>query len=145
VKTKKEPVATVDPEDCPQCDYRLSTVWTTGRMLKKMCGRENCWGYDGAPYPPPKKPIRIRRMVAVDAGGGWHYEMFDQYGHVYIDSRSFRSAAAAEQDARRQMPDSSGVMGRVTVVIWPPRVEVRAHKIIKAPAPRKPKRVRRKS
>jgi len=110
-------------KECPKCGSGLLTLWRKGRMLRQECrddGFEEC-GWMGEPFQPEKKPIRTVQKVP-SLSGGWEFEGFDQYGHIYVSSVGHASKRACRKAARASIEEASKNpnYGRCTAVLWPP-------------------------
>ena len=84
---------------CPKCgSTQVGEQWVKGRMLQQHCyigdGDEFC-GWKGEPYTPPKKRITNKTQLRIDEFSGWHYIVYDKYGHVHTDSATFDTKAEA--------------------------------------------------
>lgn len=110
--------------NCPQCEEGMArSCWTTGRMLRQEC---NQCDWVGDPYTPPQQPIETRRRYVPPAGSyGWHYKIFDQYGHCSMVSRSHSTEDECRSAAKKALHRLDvKTYGECTAVIWPPVTEV---------------------
>lgn len=93
---------------CPKCgSSRISERWCEGRRLQQFCynegddedfGSDVC-GWVGEPRIPETRPIETTKKLYIDGFSGWHYEIYDKYGHIMISSRYY----GEEKDAQKNM------------------------------------------
>ena len=107
-------------------------------MLEQYChgqtsfgdydGDENC-GWKGEPYTPPRKRITNTTELRIDDFYGWHYIVYDKYGHVQTDSATYDTREEAMEELTDDLTPKEGyidpaapltavlfkVPGRVTV------------------------------
>jgi len=79
-------------------------------MLQQVCGaygEESC-GWKGEPYTPPRKRITNTTDVRVDDFSGWHYIVYDKYGHVQTDSATHNTRAEAMKELERDLTPKQG-------------------------------------
>lgn len=130
----KKPEKPARVEICPSCGAgRLRTKWVDGRMLQQLCSDDNFSDceWKGEPFIPEKRPIRATRSVSVGQHGGWEYEGFDQFGHIFAMSQTFSSKAACVKAARNEIKQWSGVpgYGKCTAIVWPPATLARGTRV----------------
>ena len=126
-------------ELCPDCEkngeeVELSTRWHSGpngadgRWLRKFC--DECARYKGEPYVPEIKEVPLIKRYYTT---GWMYEMYDQFGHTAIISRSDWSKEECFEEAAKEHAKRIGKPGyeTCTVVIFPFYVEVEPVLVIK--------------
>ncbi len=92
---------------CPKCgSTNLGERWSSkgGRRLEQYCHGENdeycnddC-SWVSEPYTPPKRPITNKVELRIDDFYGWHYQVFDRYGHIQTDSATHDSKAEAMKE-----------------------------------------------
>jgi hypothetical protein len=56
-------------------------------------------GWVGEPRTPEQRDIVTSKRLFVDTFTGWHYEVYDKYGHIMISSRYY----GEEEDARKNL------------------------------------------
>jgi hypothetical protein len=92
---------------CPKCGNtdHLAERWAKGRMLEQCChapldvfGYLGSCNWVGTPYTPEKICITTTVKVRLDEIYGWHYQVFDKYGHVVTDSVTYGSKAEAMEE-----------------------------------------------
>lgn len=86
---------------CPKCGNKsLGEHWCKGRMLQQVCGSfgEDSCGWKGEPYTPPKKRITNQVELRIDEFYGWHYVVYDKYGHVSTDSATYDTREEAMEE-----------------------------------------------
>ena len=81
---------------CPKCGCkRLGERWAKGRMLTQYCHGASSFGdyeedtrcnWVGEPYIPETKRITNTDTLRLNEFSGWHYIVYDKYGHVQTDS-----------------------------------------------------------
>ena len=124
--------------ECPKCGGEsLRTVWCNGRKLKQECTSgfaghygDYC-GWEGEPFTPKKQPILTTRTIDTD-GGGWTYEAYDQFGHVYCSSQSYSRRGECEAAALKDIENTEKRLpayGKCTAIIWPPTVKLHGIRI----------------
>lgn len=95
----------------------------SGRRLQRHC--EDC-SWKEAPRTPEIQPIENKRFIAANQFSGFHYEIYDRYGHAVIFSRSHETA----EKARAELLKDLGKLNRhpnyapCTGILWPAVVEV---------------------
>ena len=116
-------------KECPNCGGEVTERWVEKRKLRQEC-YECPWR--GKLRTPTRFKIKITKNVEVDQFGGWVYEAFDQYGHVFCYSESFSNEKTCTAEALKQIKQTSQVegYGDCSAVIWPPRTKVKG-KLIK--------------
>ncbi len=112
--------------ECPECgDTCLHDSWQTGRKLQQWC--DNC-DWRGEIRTPENEPIQTSKTMMAGMFGGFHYEIFDRYGHIMESSRYYIS----EEEAKEQMLTELGRgvndkdAGPYIGLMWPARVETKA-------------------
>jgi hypothetical protein len=90
---------------CPKCGSKnLGERWAMGRKLQQYCHGVTSFGdYDedthcrwvGEPYTPPRKRITNTDTLRLDEFVGWHYIVYDKYGHTQTDSATHDTRAEA--------------------------------------------------
>lgn len=88
-----------------------------GRMLQQYChgqtsfgdydGDENC-GWVGKPRIPERKRITNAAPLRVDNFHGWHYLVYDKYGHLQTDSATHDTRAEAMEALEEDMTPKEG-------------------------------------
>src|ERR1035437_3986273 len=77
---------------CPKCGSKsLGERWAKGRKLEQYCNGsdgEDCY-WVGEPYTPSKKRIANTDTLRLGEFVGWHYIVYDKYGHVQTDSATY--------------------------------------------------------
>lgn len=89
---------------CPKCGFSsLGERWSRGRMLEQYCHDPEEMGchWVGEPYTPPKRRITNKDTLRIDEFHGWHYIIYDKYGHVQTDSATYGS----KSEALKEMED----------------------------------------
>lgn len=82
-------------KSCPKCGCtNLGERWANGRKLEQYCDGEDCY-WKGEPYTPPKRRITNTTDLMIDNFSGWHYIVYDKYGHVQTDSETYDTRAEA--------------------------------------------------
>lgn len=113
---------------CPQCGRPVRMVLTENRYKREECRNQfpTYCEWVGKTYKPKKKAVRSVKILAFFAGGDWTYEIFDQYGQLYISSESFSSEATCTKSAKRNLAKVNGKngYGRCVAVVWPPKVKI---------------------
>lgn len=88
-------------KQCPKCgNTSLGEHWCKDRMLQQVCGaygEESC-GWKGEPYTPPKRRITNKVELRIDDFFGWHYIVYDKYGHTQTDSATYDTREEAMQE-----------------------------------------------
>lgn len=113
---------------CPQCgNDDLNDYWRNGRKLQQSCS-ECDW--KGEERTPEKQRIVFTKKVMTGQFGGWHYEIYDQYGHVTTYSKTYseRSKALEELTKHIEQQEKSPNCGPCTAILWPPFVIVKGEK-----------------
>jgi len=114
---------------CPKCgSVRISDRWCEGRMIQQYCyddgddedfGSDVC-GWVGKPRIPETRSIKISKKLIIDGFTGWHYEVYDKYGHVMISSRYYDKKEDAqknlESDLEKGLKDEAA--GPYTAVLF---------------------------
>lgn len=126
--TTQTPDSMAEKKECPHCESTdLGDRWVRGRKLQIYC--REC-GWKAEPRTPERQRIQTTRFVSVDQFGGFNYEVFDQYGHTAIHSRTYRSWAEAEKALLKDLRYRSPEEGRRTGVLWPATVKVKGKKYL---------------
>lgn len=111
-------------KECPECGERLhSDCWIQGRMLQQHC--EEC-GWKGKPRIPETQEIKDTREARTGQFYGWHYEIFDKYGHYLTISRYYptRKEATDEMDRQLTRDNEQPDLSPCTAILWPDKVLV---------------------
>jgi hypothetical protein len=110
--------------ECPKCGSDdLYDRWTSGRKLQRGC--HDCT-WQEPPRTPEIQPIKNTKFIAANQFSGFHYEIYDQYGHAATFSRSYRTAEEARDELLKDLtkknknPDYAPCTG----ILWPDKVEV---------------------
>lgn len=114
---------------CPQCgESYLGDRWERGRKLQQHC-YECDW--EGKPRTPEKQIISAVKTICANQFSGFHYEIFDKYGHAFISSRSFGSEEEARKALRKDLKrgKTNENAGPYTAVLWPATVKVKGKRI----------------
>ena len=103
---------------CPKCgSTRLGERWAKDRKLQQYCHGVTSFGdYDedthcswvGEPYTPPKKRITNTDTLRLDEFFGWHYLVYDKYGHLQTDSATHDTRAEAMEALEEDMTPTEG-------------------------------------
>lgn len=96
---------------CPKCGFSsLGERWSRGRMLEQYCHDPEEMGchWVGEPYTPPKRRITNMDRLRIDEFAGWHYIVYDKYGHVQTDSATYGSRAEAEKEMAEDITPREG-------------------------------------
>ena len=110
---------------CPRCDEpHLADEWQRGRKLRQRC-YECDWV--GEPRTPEKQRIQQTRTISVGPFSGFHYEIFDQYGHAMVSSRYYGKRETAVKELRADLESHSKMpnAGPCKGVLWPATVKVK--------------------
>lgn len=118
---------------CPKCgNTSLGERWCKGRMLQHYCsgedGETSCWV--SQPYTPPKRRITNTTEFRLDEFVGWHYLVYDKYGHVATDSATYDTRAEAMVELTEDITPKEGYddpAAPFTAVLFnvPPRVTIK--------------------
>lgn len=110
---------------CPLCDSRnLGDCWVgPGRKLQQYC-HECSWR--GSPRVPEQKLVLSTKEVIVGQFYGFHYEIFDCFGHLMVSSRTYTDEKEAEQNLQLEIERGKKDVnaGPYTAVLWPATVQV---------------------
>jgi len=121
--TAEEVVKKVD--ECPRCgeDGDLRDFWQRGRKLQQEC--REC-GWKGPMRTPETITVRTEKKIPAGQFGGWHFEVFDRYGHLMHSSRyySTEAVARAEMEKACALENRSEDCAPVCGVLWPSTVVV---------------------
>lgn len=118
---------------CPNCESDdLGDRWQKGRRLQQFCYDCN---WIGSVRIPEKIDIELTRYVNANHFPGFHYHIFDQFGHTMTSSQSFRTEAEAIAEMEAQMQRSNrNPHGNeclpLTGVVWPDKVIVHGKKFV---------------
>lgn len=103
---------------CPKCkSTRLGERWAKNRMLQQYChGCDSYGDYDedtrctwvGEPRIPEKKRITNTDTLRIDEFFGWHYLIYDKYGHLSTDSATHNSQAEAMEALEENLTPPQG-------------------------------------
>jgi hypothetical protein len=103
---------------CPRCSCEnLGERWAKGRQLEQYCRRRNDgddWdapeycGWVGKPYEPTKRRITNTTQLWIDDFPGWHYIVYDKYGHVQTDSATQHSKKIAMKELEISLKPKPG-------------------------------------
>jgi hypothetical protein len=109
---------------CPKCGSDdLYNRWVSERKLQRGC--HDC-SWKEAPRTPDRRVIKNTKFITANQFPGFHYEIYDQYGHATTFSRSYRTA----EEARTELLQELGKLNRhpnyapCTGILWPDVVEV---------------------
>ena len=96
---------------CPKCGSKnLGERWAKGRMLEQYCNGpdgEDCY-WKGEPYTPPKRRITNTMDARIDDFYGWHYIVYDKYGHVQTDSATYDTREEAMEELTEDLTPKEG-------------------------------------
>lgn len=96
---------------CPKCGFSdLGERWAIGRKLEQYCCDPEEVGchWVSEPYIPPKQKISRMVELRIDDFFGWHYQVFDKYGHVQTDSATYDSKAEAFKEMTDDITPKEG-------------------------------------
>jgi|ERR1035441_10356960 hypothetical protein len=103
---------------CPKCgSKRLGERWSKGRMLQQYChGLSSVGDYEedshcswvGEPYVPSLNRITNKDTLRLDEFVGWHYLVYDKYGHLSTDSATHDSRAEAMEALEENLTPREG-------------------------------------
>jgi hypothetical protein len=70
---------------------------------------------------PEQQEIKTTKLLNVGNFPGFHYAVFDRYGHSLTFSRSYSTEAEAEKNLTREMKygDTDDHAGPYTGLLWP--------------------------
>jgi len=112
-------------KNCPDCGEELhSDCWAGGRKLQQKCS-ECDW--KGEPRIPDTQKIKSTKKICAGMFYGYHYEIFDKYGHISTSSRYYDSKKEAHKEMMEDLtkentwPDYSPC----TAILWPSEVTVK--------------------
>ena len=111
-------------KECFNCgSTNLGDRWTAGRLLEQHC--YEC-GWTAQPRIPEKLPIVVVKQVKVNQFWGFHYEVFDRYGHMMVSSRYYDKEDEAETALNKELERGKKDFnaGPYTAVLWPARTLV---------------------
>jgi len=110
---------------CPRCgSENLGDRWARGRKLQQCC-------YDCEFKAPERTPeileIKTIKKIQVGRWPGFHYEIFDRYGHIKTVSRSYirREWAIEGLDRELEYGTTDEAAGPYTGILWPDMVIVK--------------------
>jgi hypothetical protein len=110
--------------ECPNCgsDY-ISDRWVAGRKLQRSC---NDCGWKEKPRTPDRRVIKNTKFIKANQFQGFHYEVYDQYGHETTFSRSYGTAEEARVELLNELSklNKHPNYAPCTGILWPDRVEV---------------------
>lgn len=93
---------------CPTCGCdSLGERWTMGRQLEQYCRDYDC-SWRGQPYTPPKRRIINTTKLRIDNFHGWHYIVYDKYGHVSTDSATHDTREEAMKELESDITPKEG-------------------------------------
>jgi len=110
---------------CPKCgSTELHDCWVAGRKLQQACA-ECSWR--GRVRTPEIQPINNRKEMPANFGGGFHYEVFDRYGHIMMSSHSCSTEPEAVQELKEELKKgkTDKVAGPYIGIVWPAKVTVK--------------------
>ena len=104
---------------CPRCGSKeLGERWCKGRTLQQYCTHASDTFYDrtgerdcewvGEPYTPPRRRITNATRLRIDDFYGWHYIVYDKYGHVQTDSATYDTKAEAMKELEDEFKTREG-------------------------------------
>lgn len=111
-------------KECPDCGMAVHDCWTKGRKLQQRC--DMC-GWGGEPRVPETIAIKDTKNIRVGQFYGFHYEIFDKYGHISTISSYYQT----EEEAVKEMKDSLARRNKqpdlapCTAVLWPNVVAIK--------------------
>ena len=114
---------------CPSCgDDEFYEKWEANRLLSKNC--YSCT-WKSKPYPPKLRKIRTAKTIDANQFPGFHYQIFDKFGHIMTSSRSYNSKSEAKAEIEKELVygRTDKDAGPYTAVLWPASVTVRGEKI----------------
>lgn len=95
-----------EPTSCPECcSEDIGDRWCNGRMLQYYC--REC-GWHAEPRTPEKIPITNTCELRVDDFSGWHYIIYDKYGHVQTDSATYDTREEALKELEDDLTPKPG-------------------------------------
>jgi hypothetical protein len=112
-------------KECPICEGSyLGDIWQKGRKLQQVC--HDC-GWKGEIRTPEKKRINYTKSIRVGQFHGYHYEIFDKYGHTMVISRYYDSWDAADAAIKEEIEKgkTNKYAGPFTGILWPATVKVK--------------------
>ena len=110
---------------CPNCgESGLGDRWQRERKLQQHC--YDC-GWKGEIRTPEKKQIKSTKTVQVGQFHGYHYEIFDKYGHTMVISRYYDSWESADAAIKKEIEKgkTNKYAGPFTGILWPSTVKVK--------------------
>lgn len=118
---------------CPKCgNTSLGERWCKGRKLEQYCNGpdgEDCY-WVGEPYTPPRRRITRLDTLRIDEFYGWHYIVYDKYGHVQTDSATHDTRKEAMEALEEDLTPRPGYVdpaAPLTAVLFkvPSRVTIK--------------------
>lgn len=120
---------------CPKCGCgaRLGDRWVTGRRLQQFCSNpcdknENNCSWEGEPRIPEHTRITNTAQLRIANFQGWHYLIYDTYGHLQTSSATYATRAKAMQDLQKlAKAKKANPAAPLTAVLFyvPPNVTVK--------------------
>jgi hypothetical protein len=98
-------------KSCPKCGCNdLGEIWTKGRMLRQYCRDENEMGciWEGEPYTPELQSITNMMEISINDFPGWHYIVYDKFGHVAISSGTYHNHEEALEKLKNDITPKEG-------------------------------------
>lgn len=94
---------------CPKCgSSNLGERWSNGRKLVQYChSDEDCY-WVGEPYTPSKRRITNTTDLRIDNFSGWHYIVYDRFGHIQTDSATYHTKAEAVKEMEEDLTPRAG-------------------------------------
>ena len=97
---------------CPKCGSKqLGERWVKERMLQQYCyiGEDDTHcGWVGEPFVPPRKRITNTTKLRIDDFPGWHYLVYDKYGHIQTDSATYDTQLEAMKELQDDITPRDG-------------------------------------
>jgi hypothetical protein len=109
---------------CPKCGSDdLYDHWVSGRKLQRGC--HDCT-WKEPPRTPEIQPIESRRFIKANQFYGFHFEIYDKYGHMSTSSRSYNTKEEAREELVEMLSRQNKNPGYApcTGILWPDKVEV---------------------
>ena len=110
-------------EFCPECAESLGDQWVKGRRLQQYC--EQC-SWKGLARIPERLEIKTTKNINANMFSGFHYEIFDKYGHIMTISRSYddKSKATEKMNIELARGKCDEDAGPYVAILWPDSVAV---------------------
>jgi len=109
---------------CPICNSdRLFDKWVKDRKLQQYC---YC-GWKGEFRTPEIIPIKDYKVIDANNFSGFQYEIYDQYGHLLIISKSYNNKNKAIECLREDIIsyNKNKFISPCTGILWPDTTTVK--------------------